>query len=219
MIKLENISYSYGKSQVLYSVSVTAEQGSCIVIAGPNGSGKSTLLSVIAGIKKQSAGTAYVNGKIGYVPQSTALFEDLSVKENLKFFAAAGKIKFCGTEKLPFKLKNFENKKVAKLSDGMKKRVSIACALISNPDILILDEPCSSLDIIYRDELLSLIIELKKQRKLIVFVGHDFNEITHIYDAMLLIKDGKAVFYKSKDELSDSPEKLEKTVRNALEEN
>ena len=81
MIKLDKISFSYGKTQILNNISFSAESGKCIVIAGPNGSGKSTLLSIIAGARKASGGKAEISDKIGYVPQGIALFEDLSVKD------------------------------------------------------------------------------------------------------------------------------------------
>ncbi len=216
MIKLDKISFSYGKTKILNNISLTAETGKCIVIAGPNGSGKSTLLSIIAGARKASGGKAEINDKIGYVPQGIALFEDLSVKENVKFFAAVNKIKVSDLNKLPFNLTPIANKKVSKLSTGMKKRVSIVCALVSDPYVIILDEPCAALDIIYRDELLELINELKNNGKTIIYVGHDFNEISRIYDTLLLIKNGNAVFYKTKDELPSSSDELEEYVRKAL---
>jgi len=216
LIKLDKISFSYGKTKILNNISLTAETGKCIVIAGPNGSGKSTLLSIIAGARKASDGKAEISDKIGYVPQGIALFEDLSVKENVKFFAAVNKIKVSDLNKLPFNLTPIANKKVSKLSTGMKKRVSIVCALVSDPYVIILDEPCAALDIIYRDELLELINELKNNGKTIIYVGHDFNEISRIYDTLLLIKNGNAVFYKTKDELPSSSDELEEYVRKAL---
>ena len=216
MIKLDNISFRYGKALILNDISLNAESGKCIVIAGPNGSGKSTLLSIIAGARKASSGKVEVCDKIGYVPQGIALFEDLSVKENVKFFAAVSKTKIPDLSKLPFNLTPIANKKVSKLSTGMKKRVSIVCALVSDPSVIIFDEPCAALDIIYRDELLEMINKLKKNGKTIIYVGHDFNEISRIYDTLLLIKDGNAVFYKTKDELSLSSDELEEYVRKAL---
>ncbi|MBQ5315565.1 MAG: ABC transporter ATP-binding protein, partial [Oscillospiraceae bacterium] len=181
-----------------------------------NGSGKSTLLSIIAGARKASGGKAEISDKIGYVPQGIALFEDLSVKENIKFFASVNKTKIPDLSKLPFNLVPIANKKVSKLSTGMKKRVSIVCALVSDPPVIILDEPCAALDIIYRDELLELINQLKSNGKTIIYVGHDFNEISRIYDTLLLIKDGNAVFYKTKDELPSSSDELEEYIRKVL---
>jgi ABC-2 type transport system ATP-binding protein len=216
LIKLDKISFSYGKTQILNNISFSAENGKCVVIAGPNGSGKSTLLSIIAGSRKSSGGKIEIIDKIGYVPQGIALFEDLSVKENIKFFASVNKTKIPDLSKLPFNLVPIANKKVSRLSIGMKKRVSIVCALVSDPPVIILDEPCAALDIIYRDELLELINQLKSNGKTIIYVGHDFNEISRIYDTLLLIKDGNTVFYKTKDELPSSSDELEEYVRKVL---
>lgn len=216
LIKLDKISFSYGKTKILNNISLTAESGKCVVIAGPNGSGKSTLLSIIAGARKASGGKAEIGDKIGYVPQGIALFEDLSVKENISFFASVSKTKISDLSELPFNLVPIANKKVSKLSTGMKKRVSIVCALVSDPSVIILDEPCAALDIIYRDELLELINKLKANGKTIIYVGHDFNEISRIYDDLLLIKNGNAVFYKTKDELPYSSDELEEYIRKAL---
>ena len=216
LIKLDKISFSYGKTKILNNISLTAEGGKCVVIAGPNGSGKSTLLSIIAGARKASGGKAEISDKIGYVPQGIALFEDLSVKENISFFASVSKTKISDLSELPFNLVPIANKKVSKLSTGMKKRVSIVCALVSDPSVIILDEPCAALDIIYRDELLELINKLKANGKTIIYVGHDFNEISRIYDDLLLIKNGNAVFYKTKDELPYSSDELEECIRKAL---
>lgn len=174
------------------------------------------MLSIIAGARKASGGKVEISDKIGYVPQGIALFEDLSVKENIKFFSSVSKTKVSDLNQLPFNLVPIANKKISKLSTGMKKRVSIVCALISDPDIIILDEPCAALDIIYRDELLELINELKSKGKTIIYVGHDFNEISRIYDSLLLIKNGNTVFYKTKDELSLSSDELEEYIRKAL---
>ncbi len=216
LIKLDKISFSYGKTKILNNISLTAESGKCVVIAGPNGSGKSTLLSIIAGARKASGGKAEISDKIGYVPQGIALFEDLSVKENISFFASVSKTKISDLSELPFNLVPIANKKVSKLSTGMKKRVSIVCALVSDPSVIILDEPCAALDIIYRDELLELINKLKANGKTIIYVGHDFNEISRIYNDLLLIKNGNAVFYKTKDELPYSSDELEEYIRKAL---
>lgn len=216
VLNIENVSFYYGSGKALDSVSLSGNGGECVVIAGPNGSGKSTLLSIIAGARKQSLGKVTIKGKIGYVPQGIALFEDLSVSDNIKFFASVNGAKSVKLEALPFSINEIKNKRVNKLSGGMKKRVSIACALASDPDILILDEPCASLDILYRDELLELIVKLKKSGKLIIYVGHDFNEISAIYDKLMLIKNGQTVFYKTKTELFDASDLLEQYLRNAL---
>lgn len=213
MLRLSDVTFSYGSHKALDSISLECGGGSCLVAAGPNGSGKSTLLSVISGARKPCSGSVSVGGRVGFVPQGTALLEDVSVSDNVKFFSSVCNVKAAPLGELPFSLKSIASRRVSSLSVGMKKRVSIACALASKPDILVLDEPCASLDILYREELLELICSLKRDGMLIVYAGHDFNEISLICDKMLLLKDGKAVFYKEKNLLPANPLELEKLVR------
>lgn len=184
MLCLNEISFSYGKKKIIENLSFSVAPGECAVLAGPNGSGKSTALSVIAGILKPSSGTIKADGKIGYVPQGTALLEDATVLENLKFFASLshGKI----PEKLPFSVDKYLKKKVSRLSGGMSKQVSIACALLGDPSIILFDEPCAALDISFRDEMIKLVCELKKKGKAIVYVGHDPSEFYPFYDKLVL---------------------------------
>ncbi len=184
MLCLNEISFSYGKKKIIENLSFSVAPGECVVLAGPNGSGKSTALSVIAGILKPSSGTVSAEGKIGYVPQGTALLNDATVLENLRFFASMshGGI----PEKLPFSVERYLKKKVTRLSGGMSKQVSIACALLGDPSIILLDEPCAALDISFRDEMISLVSELKANGKAIVYVGHDPSEFYPFYDKLVL---------------------------------
>lgn len=216
MLKLDRVTFSYGSYKALDGISFEGDAGSCIVTAGPNGSGKSTLLSIISGARRAQSGTVEVGGRVGFVPQGTALLEDISVADNVKFFASVCGKRAPSLTELPFQLEELSRRRVSSLSVGMKKRVSIACALASAPDILVLDEPCASLDILYREELLELIRSLKEKGMLIVYAGHDFNEISMICDKMLLLKDGKAVFYKEKNRLPANPLELEELVRKSL---
>ena len=185
MITVEKLSFSYGKRKVLDEVSFEAGAGECIVLAGPNGSGKSTALSIIAGALKASSGCVSIDGKVGYVPQGTALLEDATVEENLKFFSAlaGGSV----PDKLPFSVEKYLSRRVARLSGGMKKQVSIACALIGDTQIILLDEPCAALDIAFRDEMISIIAEWKAQGKSVIYVGHDPMEFYSIYDRIVFL--------------------------------
>ena len=174
-------------------------------IAGANGSGKSTLLKLLAGVLRPDTGTVQVKGSIGFAPQGTALFEDMTVMDNLRFFAG---LKKCAVpESLPFGVERYGKTRVSKLSGGMKKQVSIACALLGEPQILLLDEPCAALDIEYRQELVQLILEKKSQGCAIVYVGHEPLEFSPFYDRIVFFGDGYKEFsrqqraYKPEDEL------------------
>ncbi|MBQ9992951.1 MAG: ATP-binding cassette domain-containing protein [Firmicutes bacterium] len=204
--EVRNICFSYGKKHVLQNLNLSVQNGECLVLAGPNGSGKSTALSIIAGAVKPSSGEVIADGRIGYVPQGNALFEDASVKDNLKFFA--GLAGCTVPQKLCFGVERYAAQKVSALSGGMKKQVSIACALLAEPDIILFDEPCDSLDIGYRDEFIELVQGLKSRGKTIIYVGHDPLEFAAFYDKLLFLgSDPPRLF--SRAELSGSSEHLE----------
>ena len=185
MIELLDISFSYGRKKILDNFSVTVRPGECAVLAGPNGSGKSTALSIMAGVLRPDRGTAQVQGSIGFVPQGTALLEDMTVWDNLGFFAG---LKKCPVpEKLPFGVERYGKTRVSKLSGGMRKQVSIACALLGDPQVLLLDEPCAALDVGYRQELTQLILEKKRQGCAIVYVGHEPMEFAPFWDKLVFM--------------------------------
>ncbi len=185
MLEIKNISFRYRRKMVLRDVSFSVGKGECFVLAGANGAGKSTLLSIIAGILKPGSGEVLCRGKIGYLPQGISLFEDMSVNDNLQFFAGLAKCSI--PEFLPFSLEERRHEKVGKLSGGQKKQLSIACALLGNPEILLLDEPIASLDIVFRDEFLEMLCELKAQGMTIIYVGHDPAEFESICDSILFL--------------------------------
>lgn len=192
MTGLRNVCFSYGKREILKGLDLSVQPGECVVLAGPNGSGKSTALSILAGILRPDSGEVCADGTVGLVPQGTALFEDMSVGDNLRFFAGLAR---CDIQKpLPFHVDQLWKKKVSKLSGGMKKRVSIACALLGSPQVMLFDEPCASLDVEYRDELISLIHTLKDRGCAVVYVGHDPMEFASFYDKLIFLGSKPALY-------------------------
>ncbi len=199
MIIAEHVDFSYDRKPLIHDLCFSAGPGECLVLAGPNGSGKSTALALIAGILKPDAGTVTKDAAVGYVPQGTALFEDMTVEDNLSFFASLAGTRI--PDRLPFDILRYRKKKVAALSGGIKKRVSIACALLGDPRILLFDEPCAGLDILYRDELTALISARKKEGCLILYVGHEPSEFAAFYDRLILMGGETPVIY-SREQLS-----------------
>ena len=209
MLTVTGLTFSYNRKPLLEGLSFSAARGECAVLAGPNGSGKSTALSLIAGVLKPAAGIVRAEGRIGYVPQGTALFEDMTVADNLAFFADLAGVKV--PAELSFGVDRFRRKKVSALSGGTKKRVSIVCALLGDPDILLFDEPCAGLDVQYRDELQELILMLKKEGRCICYVGHEVSEFAAFYDRMVFLGNGKPQVFEKAD--------LSGTSGNIIEEN
>lgn len=201
-IEVNQISFSYRKKPVLSDISFRIQEGECIAVAGVNGRGKSTLLAILAGILKPKEGTAVCHGKVGYLPQSISLFEDMTVEDNLRFFAGLAK---CAVPKeLPFRLDDKRKERVGKLSGGQKRQVSIACALLGEPKVLLLDEPAAGLDVEYRESLIQLLQEKKAAGCTILYVGHEPLEVADICDRLLFL--GETVKLISKEELAGETE-------------
>lgn len=213
MLEAIGISASYKSTlghknkQILKDIHFTAEEGQCIGIVGANGTGKTTLLSILAGMQKPYEGKLLYNGKdlflkenqkefrklCGYVPQENPLMEELTVFDNLKlWYLEKEKIKKEMTHGVltDFGLEEYLNFPVNKLSGGMKKRVSIACALADNPDILIMDEPTAALDMLCKQDVMHYIEQSKKSGKIVIFSTHDETEIK-ICDKLYILRAGK----------------------------
>lgn len=211
MLRLDKVSKSYGKTNILNKIEFVVEPGQIIGLVGENGAGKSTLLSILATLKKASSGEVtlfeknYIENKkevrkqIGYVPQDIAVWEELSVKENMKFFEELSWVnKSDATLRqlcLDMKLEKWEEP-VRTLSGGMKRKLNLAISFIHDPDLLLLDEPTAGIDLKSRTEIGEY---LKKQavdkQKMIIYTSHDMDEIRMLCDTVVCI--GNDPFYKN----------------------
>jgi ABC-type multidrug transport system ATPase subunit len=197
MIELSHLTFSYGKNKptILSDVSLIAKDGECTVLCGENGAGKSTLVGLLAEILKPTDGTVHHTGRLGYLPQESALFDDMSARDNLKFFARLYGVPLPKDSELPFGVADFLNKKAGELSGGMKKRLSLACTLIGSPDTLLLDEPSAALDSEHRQQLIQLLLTLRNEGKCILYIGHDEKEYREICNARYLLDKKKIIPY------------------------
>ena len=152
ILKVENIAKAFGKNKVLKNVSFEMKQSSLYGIVGENGSGKSTLLKIIVGEWRTDSGKVSVSGKLGYCPQQTLLFPQLTIDEHFRYFAAAYSIDKAAFERQSgllmdyFKFKKYQMEKIANLSGGTQQKLNLAIALLHRPKLLILDEPYSGFD-------------------------------------------------------------------------
>ena len=209
-IEVSHISKKYKKKLILKDITFAAENGTCIGILGKNGCGKTTLLSILAGIQKQSSGTFNITNNIkdsyvfdiGYVPQGCPFMEDLSALDNLKLWYNSscsdlneeldhGILKMLQVDK-------FINKKVSSLSGGMKKRLSIGCAMANKPGILILDEPSASLDLECKEDIATYLNKYKEAGGIIIIASHEEREI-NLCDRIYILKDGVLQKHDYKD--------------------
>ncbi|MDE6026050.1 MAG: ABC transporter ATP-binding protein [Lachnospiraceae bacterium] len=200
MFEINNLSKSYGDKPVLDNISLKAYPGDSIGVLGVNGSGKSTLLSCIAkiyaGLSKQDSSYA----RVAYVPQENPLFDELNAVDNMKMWTKLSRAQILEALSKPplsdMGILDFANKPVRKMSGGMKKRVSIAIALLDKPDILLLDEPLAALDLPAKEDVLHIMKQFTDNRHIIIVASHD-KEIFDFCNAVYLLKDGTLTDAKS----------------------
>lgn len=147
MIKLNNVSFSYGTHEVLKNFNLTVNRGECVQLRGASGSGKTTVARLVLGLEKADKGQIVVPQKISTVFQENRLLENLDVQKNIRLVISKDKYKLADNLIKEFNLWDSRKKRVAELSGGMKRRVAIIRAIAYNGDALILDEPFNGLDI------------------------------------------------------------------------
>ncbi len=206
MLEVKGLSFSYARNKIFENVDFCLDKGECLVVFGANGIGKSTLLSTLAGLNRPRSGSIVrPSGVPGYIPQDGGIFEDMSVGDNLRFFAGALGAKKALSSPLPFGFSANDRRRVSKLSGGNKKKLSIVCALLGAPGLLLLDEPCAGLDLNYRDELQGLIAEEKAKGTEIVYVGHEPGEFFPFFDKLLIMRrEGVRLYTRSEVIKNDS---------------
>ncbi|WP_459129590.1 ABC transporter ATP-binding protein [Guggenheimella bovis] len=228
MIELQNIFKSYGKKDVLKGVNLKLNRGEIAGLVGENGSGKSTLLSIMSGLERADSGSILYNGKLmsskedlsryaAFVPQDNPLIEELSVKDNLRLWYAESPIKL--EEALEngllkeLELDSFLHDRVSTLSGGMKKRLSIACALAYNSPILLLDEPSASLDLLTKRDVQEYTKEYAKNGGTVVLSSHEPDELI-ICNRLFYLVDGVLVEAPRGTNINEVISHLEKKRRN-----
>ena len=198
--ELRDIRKSYGKKTVLRGVSFGAERGEAIGIVGANGSGKSTLLRVLSGVLRPDAGEFYWEGSdllrsrpalertVAYVPQGTPLIEELSALDNLRLWYDADALRASLRDGMLRQLgvQDFLKVPASRLSGGMRKRLSIGCAISRDPQILLLDEPAAALDLAARERLLDYFAAFRARGGLIIMGTHDLRELESCSRCFLL---------------------------------
>ncbi len=202
-IQAVNITSAYGRKRVLCGVNLSADAGQCVGIVGTNGCGKSTLLNILSGLRKADSGEIYFDGNraqgrqpfvqyVGYVPQENNLIPELSVMDNLRlWYSDASALKqsieqgFLGM----LGIGSMCRMSAGKLSGGMKKRVSIACALAGNPPVLVLDEPDAALDLPGKAEIRRYLDIYKQMGGTILIATHDEADL-ELCDRIFALKEG-----------------------------
>jgi len=222
VIQVENITKKYGSFTAVNDISFEIEEGEIVGFLGPNGAGKSTTMNMITGFIEPTSGKIIVDGyniskkpkkakrQIGYMPEGVPLYTDLTVKEFVTYMAELkGVPKKERKEKVEKALEDtglidVKNKLTRNLSRGYKQRVSMAGALVSNPKVIILDEPTVGLDPKQVTEIRALIKNLGKEHT-VILSSHILSEVSQICNRVIIINKGKIIAI-------DTPENLEKKV-------
>ena len=208
---LSDIRVSYGGTVALDGITLEVRRGEIVGLLGPNGSGKSTTLAVAAGIIDPHSGTVSAGGKlrsaspsayakkIGLVPQEPALYDELSAEANLAFFGRLYGLKGyelnCRVAAALDRVRMTDRAldRVGTLSGGMKQRVNLACALIHDPPLLLLDEPTASLDVKSRDALFADLHRLREAGHAVLLTTHHLDEAEHGCDRIAVLEKGRIV--------------------------
>jgi ABC-type multidrug transport system ATPase subunit len=224
IVEVINIVKSFDKTIAVDDVSFDVEKGEIFGLIGPDGAGKTTLFRMLTTLFKPVKGYAKVLGldvvkdykqirkKVGYMPGRFSLYQDLSVEENLKFFAT-----IFGTtveenydliKDIYVLLEPFKKRKAGKLSGGMKQKLALCCALIHKPDVLFLDEPTTGVDPVSRNEFWDMLRKLKEQG-ITILVSTPYMDEASLCDRVALMQKGKALSI-------DTPENIIRQFKKSL---
>jgi|SRR5579862_1276587 len=207
-VTLEHISKSYnkGKTLAVRDVSFSVNHGELFGLIGPDGAGKTSIFRILTTLLLPDEGTATVagydvvkqyheiRGAVGYMPGRFSLYQDLSVEENLDFFATLFETtiekNYEMIRDIYVQLEPFKDRRAGKLSGGMKQKLALCCALIHKPSVLFLDEPTTGVDAVSRKEFWDMLKRLKKQ-DITILVSTPYMDEAELCDRIALIQDGK----------------------------
>lgn len=216
MVSIKNINKSYGSVQALQDISLEINDGELFGLIGPDGAGKSTLMRILMTLLFQDSGTATMNGLdvvkdykkirkiVGYMPGRFSLYQDLTVEENLNFFATVFNTTIAENydliKDIYVQIEPFKNRLAGKLSGGMKQKLALSCALIHKPEILVLDEPTTGVDAVSRKEFWEMLKKLQT-KGITILVSTPYMDEAMLCNRVALMQKGKVLDV-------DTPQKL-----------
>lgn len=230
-IDISGISKSYGTIRALDDISLHVKEGELYGLIGPDGAGKTTLYNILATLILPDHGEATVGGldvvkdyrrlrtEIGYMPEKFSLYQDLTVKENLEFFASLFGVKVKDNFEMiaPIfgQLERFPNRMASALSGGMKQKLALSCSLIHRPKVLLLDEPTTGVDAVSRSEFWEMLRNLKKYG-ITILVSTSYMDEATMCDRISMINKGRILGTGTTAELLEG---LDENLYNAVADN
>ena len=198
---VEDVSKLYGRFAALRHVSARLDSGRCYLLLGENGAGKSTLLRVLAGLLRPTLGTVRVldrpaaeaHGRIGYMSHAAMLYDELTARENLQYTARLYAGQACLSPDEALRMVGLDpalTRPVAQYSQGMRQRTSLARVLLSQPELLLLDEPFSNMDRASAERMLALLADLRHAGRTIVLTTHQRELAEPTADVVLMMQNG-----------------------------
>ena len=210
--RLDGVSRLFGSFAALRQVTVDLEPGRCYVLIGENGAGKSTLLRILAGLLRPSFGTVKVfdaldprdaRARIGYMSHAPMLYDELTAEENLRYFSRlypgqdAGRLSLSPAEALrQVGLDPGLNRTLGQYSQGMRQRTSLARVLLPAPELLLLDEPFSNMDVVSVSQMVELLARFRHGNRTIVLTTHQRDHAAPIADWVLALKAGRVASFE-----------------------
>ena len=215
-----------GKQHVLKDICLTINDGEVVGLLGPNGAGKSTLMKIMVGVWDANSGEVKVPESIGFLPEQNPLYEDMYVREYLRFFVELRNQSSKLFHSSPYTLyqqvedliervglQREANKKIGQLSKGYRQRVGLAQAMIGDPALLILDEPTTGLDPNQLEDIRALIREMGEQRTIILST-HILQEVKQMCTRVVIINHGEIKVDKPICEIEDLEETFKQATKN-----
>ena len=228
-IQIQHLNKYIGKQHVLKDICLTINDGEVVGLLGPNGAGKSTLMKIMVGVWDATDGEVQVPESIGFLPEQNPLYEDMYVREYLRFF-----VELRTNSQLPIShsqlvedliervgLQREANKKIGQLSKGYRQRVGLAQAMIGDPQLLILDEPTTGLDPNQLEDIRALIRNLGKEARgeeakgrVVILSTHILQEVKQMCTRVIIINHGEIKVDKPISEIEDLEETFKQATKN-----
>jgi len=206
-IVVKNLRKKFGNKEVLKGISFKVYEGEIFGLLGHNGAGKTTTLRILANIIEDYDGEVILNGSVGYLPEERGLYQEEKVKDVIYYFGELANLdKDTIKNNMEYYLKElniteYKDYLIKKLSKGNQQKIQFICSIIHEPDIIILDEPFSGLDVVNLNLFKKMIYRFKKMGKSIILSTHQLEKIERFCDRIMILKNGEMVHYGRLDEI------------------